>query len=61
MEHGIRIEERESGKLVNFIKCATGRSALRVLGGVRINLGDDYKATEGFATAQEIAKAKENK
>lgn len=47
-KHGIRIEEKATKKLVDFIECSTGREALQILSGVRINLGNDYRATEGF-------------
>lgn len=49
MAHGIAIRERKTNKLVHFIECETGRPALRVLGGVRINLDHkNYKAEEEF-------------
>lgn len=55
--HGIRVENKKTKELVRFIKCPEGNSALRVLSGVRINLGAEYRAEEGFATEEEITKA----
>jgi len=56
--HGISIKHRDTKELVEFIRCDVGRDALRVLSGVRINLGDNYVATEDFATEEEIQEMK---
>ena len=58
--NGITIREKSTNKLVEFIECS-GREALQVLGGSRINLNhDDYKSTEEFGvTEEEVKKMKE--
>ncbi len=57
-KHGIAIRDRRTGELIEFIETATGRSALQVLSGVRINMGSDYKAEEDMVSESEIAKIK---
>lgn len=44
--HGIAVRDVKSNKLIDFIKCEIGRSALRVLSGIRMNMSDDYRASE---------------
>jgi hypothetical protein len=58
MEHGISVRERKTNKLVEFIKCETGRPALNILKGIRINMGSDYKATEEMIDPEEVNKLK---
>lgn len=53
-KHGITIRKKKSNILVEFIECRTGNHALRVLSGVRHNLGNDYKASEEFVSEEEI-------
>ncbi len=54
-KHGITIREKKTNKLVEFIKCGTGNTALRILSGVRMNLNhDEYTAEEGFVSQTEI-------
>lgn len=54
-KHGISIREKDSGLLIEFIECETGRRALKILSGARINLNhDDYKASEEFVEQEEI-------
>lgn len=38
----VLIMERKSNKLVEFIECETGRSALSILSGIRINMSPDF-------------------
>ena len=54
MKHGITIREKKTKTLVKFIECPTGITALKVLSGVRHNLGKDYEATEDFVDEEEI-------
>ena len=58
--NGIAIREKSTNKLVEFMECS-GREALRVLGGSRINLNHaDYKSNEEFGvTEEEVKKMKE--
>ena len=58
--NGIAIREKSTKKLVEFIECS-GRSALQVLGGSRINLNhDEYQSNEEFGvTEEEVKKMKE--
>lgn len=44
--HGIAIRDRKTKRLVRFVECDVGREALRVLGGVRINLNSRCVAEE---------------
>lgn len=54
-KHGITIREKDSGLLMKFIECDTGKRALTILSGVRINLNhDDYKASEEYVEQEEI-------
>lgn len=55
-KHGIAIRERKTNELVEFIECDTGRDALRVLSGIRINMGSDFEASETFIEEDEIKK-----
>lgn len=48
-KHGIAIREVKTKKLVDFIECDIGK-ALKVLGGVRINMSKKYYATEEEVT-----------
>ncbi len=57
-KHGITIREKNTNLLVEFVECSVGRSALRVLSGVRHNLGEDYKASEEFVAEKEIKECK---
>jgi hypothetical protein len=59
-KHGIAIREKATKKLVEFYETPTGRSTLRVLSGVRHNLGEDYKAEEEFVDEKEIEEAKKS-
>ncbi len=52
--HGIAIREKKTKKLVDFIPCDVGNRALKVLSGVRINLGNNYDAQETFVKQEEI-------
>jgi len=58
-KHGITVRERKTNNLVKFIECLRGRPALQILGGIRINMSPDYKASEEFVSEEEIAKIKE--
>jgi len=58
--HGIAVSHRKSGEIVEFIKCETGRSALRVLSGIRINMSHEYKADETYISEDEYKKVKED-
>ena len=53
-KHGISVRERKTNELVEFIECETGRPALRILSGIRINMGPDYKASEDYVALKEI-------
>jgi len=53
-KHGIAVREIKTKKLVEFIECATGRPALKILGGIRINMSPNYRASEEFVTEKEI-------
>lgn len=57
-KHGITIREKDTNLLVEFIECQTGNHSLRVLSGVRHNLGEDYKASEEFVSEEEISAIK---
>jgi len=52
--HGIAVTERKTKELVEFIPCAFGNPALRILSGIRINMSPDYKAEETFVTQKEV-------
>lgn len=55
MKHGIAVREKKTNRLVEFIECETGRPALRILSGIRVNMNkDDYKAEETFVEEDEI-------
>ena len=58
--NGIAIRERDTNKLVEFMECS-GREALQVLRGSRINLNHaDYKSNEEFGVnEEEVKKMKE--
>jgi hypothetical protein len=58
MKHGITIRRKEDKALVEFFECETGHQALRVLSGVRHNLGEDYEASEDFVEEKEIEECK---
>jgi len=55
-KHGITVREVKTNKLVKFIQCATGRTALQILSGIRRNMSSNYRASEEFINEQEIAK-----
>ena len=55
-KHGIAVRDRKTGELIDFIETDTGSQALRVLSGIRINMGSDYKASEEFVSHDEISK-----
>ena len=57
-KHGITVRERKTEKLIEFIECETGNSALRILRGIRINMGSDYRASEEFVELSEIDEMK---
>ena len=53
--HGIAIREKKTKKLDEFMECDVGREALKILGGVRINLNhEDYYAEETMVEQSEI-------
>jgi len=56
VKHGIKIIEKATGEVVEFIPCRTGREALIVLSGVRRNMSPDFKAEEGFIEEKENEK-----
>jgi len=54
-KHGITVREKSTNKIVDFIECETGRSALRVLSGIRINMNhNDFKASEEYVSPEDI-------
>ena len=53
-KHGIVVRERKTKKIVEFIECATGRPALKILSGIRINMSPDYKASEEFIDEKDL-------
>ena len=59
--NGIAIREKSTKKLVEFIECS-GREALKILAGSRINLNhDDYQSKEEFGiTEDEVKKMKKD-
>jgi hypothetical protein len=55
-QHGIAIREKGTKKLIEFIPCHTGASALRVLSGVRRQMDTArYTASEDYVRNDEIA------
>ena len=48
-KHGIAIRNRKTKELIEFIECDYGKVALRVLGGVRINMD-----TKRYIASEEV-------
>ena len=56
MKHGIAVREKATKKLVEFLECPTGQSALRILSGRRHNLDqENYYAEEAMVDETEIS------
>jgi hypothetical protein len=52
-KHGIAVREKDTNKIVDFIECRYGMSALRVLSGVRTQMdAKKYKASEEIIEAE---------
>jgi len=48
-KHGITIRDKKTKEIIRFIECETGRTALKILSGVRHNLNNkDFIASEEF-------------
>ncbi len=60
-KHGISVRHKQTNELVEFIECETGRPALQVLAGIRINMSTEYKAEESDVNKEEIIKLEELK
>ncbi len=58
-KHGIAVRNRKTNQLIEFIECDTGRPALRMLSGRRMNLHQDYDAQEDFVDEAEIQQIKD--
>ena len=59
MPNGIAVIDKKSDKVIHFIE-ASGRSALRVLSGIRINMSPDFRAEERFIHDDVLIKIKED-
>ena len=58
-KHGIAVRNKKTKQLVSFVECQYGSPALRVLSGMRMNLGKEFDAQEDIIDEKEVALIKE--